>query len=116
MLPHSGTISPVQWLKLGYNALMTPKYNPMKLVQQNKGILGFNLSFLFSRYDILHEVMANAVPWIENRILKPPKVSLYRFEDVASAHRDIQSGKTVGKLVLVTKNANIDIKKRQQQV
>ena len=102
MLPHSGTISPMQWVKLGINALKTPSFNPLKLTESNKAVMGFNLSFLFSRTDILEIGMANLIPWIENDQLKVSKVTEYKMKDVGDAHRDIQSGNTVGKLVMIT--------------
>ena len=34
--------------------------------------------------------------------LTPMPVNTYALEDVASAHRDIESGQTVGKLILTT--------------
>merc|ERR1711971_352020 len=66
MLPHSGRISPWQWLKLGVNAFKTPSFSPLKMVTENKSVCGFNLSFLFRRIDILRIGMANVMPWIES--------------------------------------------------
>lgn len=102
MLPSSGTIGPLQWLKIGWNALRTPSFNPMKMVTDNKAVMGFNLSFLFARRDILEIGIANMLPWIESEQIKVSKVTEYKMENVANAHRDIQSGKTVGKLVMLT--------------
>ena len=102
MLPHSGGISPWQWLKLGINALRTPTFNPLKLVEQNKAVCGFNLSFLFSRTDILRIGMANLMPWIESGRIKVSKVTQFQMCDVGTAHNYIQSGNTVGKLVMIT--------------
>ena len=102
MLPSSGSISPLQWIKLGINAVKTPSFSPLKLVESNKAVLGFNLSFLFSRTDILEIGMADLVPWIENDRIKVSKVTQYKMKDVGNAHRDIQTGKTIGKLVMIT--------------
>ena len=38
--------------------------------------------------------------WLEEGKLAPPRVTAYPFERVAEAHRDLESGQTVGKLVL----------------
>ena len=102
MLPQSGSISPLQWIKVGLNLLKTPSFNPLKMVSQNKSVCGFNLSFLFARTDILETTMANLLPWIENERIQVSKVTQYKMENVADAHRDIQSGKTIGKLVMIT--------------
>lgn len=39
---------------------------------------------------------------LEDGVLAPPPVTRYPMERVADAHRDIESGLTVGKLVMVT--------------
>lgn len=38
--------------------------------------------------------------WLKDGKLKPPRVTVYPFARVAEAHRDLESGQTVGKLVL----------------
>merc|ERR1712129_636166 len=102
MLPQSGAISPLKWIKVVINLLKTPSFNPMKMVSQNKSVNGFNLSFLFSRKDILEIGLANLMTWIESGQVKVSKVTQYKMENVGDAHRDIQSGKTIGKLVMIT--------------
>jgi NADPH2:quinone reductase len=51
--------------------------------------------------DLLDEAMAQIVGWIEAAKLAPPRVTTYPLGDVAKAHADIESGLTVGKLVLI---------------
>ena len=38
--------------------------------------------------------------WIEEGKLRPPTVTTYPFEKVAEAHKAIESGTTIGKLIL----------------
>eukprot|EP01084_Bolivina_argentea_P198287 339585_1 len=111
MLPHSGWINPFQWIQMGYNLFKTPKFNPMELVNENKAVLGFNLSFLFSRTDILKIAMASLLEWIESGQVKVSKVTEYKMKDVGKAHKDIQSGNTIGKLVMITPH-HVDYDKR----
>lgn len=66
----------------------------------NKSIMAFNLSFLFNETRILEEAMRQLLAWVENGSLKVGKVTTYPLKDVARAHRDLESGQTVGKLVL----------------
>ena len=40
--------------------------------------------------------------WVEDDKIQPLAVRTYPFEQVAQAHRDLESGQTVGKLVLIT--------------
>jgi NADPH:quinone reductase-like Zn-dependent oxidoreductase len=44
--------------------------------------------------------MTNLLGWLEAGSIVPPPVETFAFEDAARAHRAIESGKTVGKLVL----------------
>ncbi len=55
----------------------------------------------FDRAELLEEGMAKILGWLaQGRISRPP-VTRYRLADVARAHADLESGQTVGKLVLV---------------
>jgi len=41
------------------------------------------------------------INWAAEGKLHPPKITTFPFEKVSDAHRSIESGSTVGKLVLV---------------
>jgi len=45
--------------------------------------------------------MADLLKCDSERLIPPMPVTTFLFEDVVSAHRVIESGKSVGKLVLV---------------
>jgi NADPH:quinone reductase-like Zn-dependent oxidoreductase len=45
--------------------------------------------------------MNDLYSWLKENQIKMPKITTYPFEEVRRAHRDIQSGQTVGKLVLI---------------
>ncbi len=88
------------WPRLLLGWLRTPRFDPLRMTNANRSVLAFNLSYLFAEIDLLKEVMADLVGWIEQGAISPPPVETYPFEDVAEAHRAIESGRTVGKLVL----------------
>lgn len=107
MLPKSsessaGAISLWQWLKIFWNYLWTPRFNPMKMTSENKSIMGFNLSFLFDQTEILQEAMSQLLSWVENGSLSVCKVQEYPLKNAGKAHSDLESGKTVGKLILTS--------------
>jgi NADPH:quinone reductase-like Zn-dependent oxidoreductase len=89
------------YYKLMMDYLRTPKFNPVDMHKKNKNLITFNLSFLFQRKDLLDIVMSDLYPWFSQGTIRMPDITPYPFEDVVQAHRDIQSGQTVGKLVLV---------------
>ncbi len=86
-------------LLLGY--LRTPRFSPFDLTTHNRSILGFNLSYLFDRQDILQHGIGEILDWVENGRLHLADVTTYPLEAVAEAHRALESGRTTGKLVLV---------------
>lgn len=90
------------WPGLAWNYLRTPRFNPFELTNRNRSVLGFNLSFLFERSDILSHAMTELLAWQENERIRAPEITAYPFEKVAAAQRDLESGQTVGKLVLET--------------
>ena len=72
------------------------------MTTENKSIMAFNLSFLFNRRDILDESITQLLYWLKKDLLKVAKVTRYPLQQAAQAHYDLESGQTVGKLVLTT--------------
>lgn len=100
MLPRKG--GRPNWIKLAWDFLRTPRFSPLALTNENRSVLAFNLSYLFEQTDLLAEAMKRLMGWLDENRIKPPPVAPYPFERVADAHRDLESGQTVGKLVLTT--------------
>ncbi|MGB1015018.1 MAG: zinc-binding dehydrogenase [Nannocystaceae bacterium] len=97
MLPKTGRRN---WLKLGWNYLRTPKFDPMRLTNENRSVMGFNLSYMFENRDLLARGLGELLDWFADGSLTAPPVTEYALEDVARAHQDLESAQTVGKLVL----------------
>lgn len=91
----------VSWPRLFWQWIRLPRFNPLDMTGTNRSVMGFNLSYLFDRVDILAQAMACILPWAEEGVLRPPPVSTFAMHEVAAAHRALESGRTVGKLVLV---------------
>ncbi|MCK6458502.1 MAG: zinc-binding dehydrogenase [Planctomycetes bacterium] len=90
----------VRWLPLLRSYLKTPRFHPIRMVNENRSLLCFNLSYLFAKQEILREAMGTLLGWLAEGKLQPPPVTAYPVAEVARAHRDLESGRTVGKLVL----------------
>jgi NADPH:quinone reductase-like Zn-dependent oxidoreductase len=99
MLPRKGGV-PAR-LRLAWDYWRTPRFSPFSLTTRNRSVMGFNLSFLFDRTDRLAGGLRQLLGWLADGRLRPPSVTTYPFEAVADAHRDLESGQTVGKLVLM---------------
>lgn len=89
----------INWFKLIKAWIEAPRYNILNF--NTRSLITFNLSFLFERVDLLEEAMDDLVDWVGTGKIEPVAVTTYPFSEVAQAHRDLQSGKTMGKLVLV---------------
>jgi NADPH:quinone reductase-like Zn-dependent oxidoreductase len=99
MMPKEG--GKPNWPKLVWGWLRTPRFNPLDLTADSKSVLAFNLSYLFDRTDFLQAFIADFEGWLADGAIEPPPLTEYPLDDVARAHADIESGTTVGKLVLI---------------
>ncbi len=99
MLPRAGERMNV--LKLAWDWLRTPRFNPLDLTTRNRSVMGFNLSYMFEQTHILERSMARLLELADMGVLQPPPVARYPLSKVGQAHRDLESGQTVGKLVLI---------------
>jgi NADPH:quinone reductase-like Zn-dependent oxidoreductase len=89
------------WLKLAWDFLRTPRFHPLEMVNVNKGVIGFNLSYLFEEQDLLQESMTRMLGELETGVLRPLPVTEFPLSAAGDAHRALQSGSSVGKLVLI---------------
>jgi NADPH:quinone reductase-like Zn-dependent oxidoreductase len=88
------------YLKLIFQYFRVPRWSPLTMTQENKSLIAFNLSFLFHRLDLLQESIQDLLRWVEEGKIKAPAIQAFAFEKVADAHRALESGTTVGKLIL----------------
>jgi len=79
-----------------------PKFDPMDMGQHNKAVLAFNLSFFANEREMLSDLFDTIVEWLEQEKLQCPRVVEMNMKQIADAHELIQSGTTVGKLILKT--------------
>lgn len=89
------------WPKLAVDWARTPRFDPLTMTNENKSVMAFNLSYLFERQELLAESMTALTAWVDAGKLPPPPVTTFPLADVAEAHRLLEQGKTIGKLVLV---------------
>lgn len=91
------------WIKMAWDYIRTPRFDPLKMTQENRSVLAFNLSYLFDRLDLFQASMHTILRWVEEEKIVIPPVKVYPLEKAAEAHRDLETGQTVGKLILTTK-------------
>lgn len=87
------------YLKLLVKYLFRPKVDPMKLPTSNKSVMGFNLIWLYEKAGLMHELMEKIS---QMEIGKPHVGQVFEFPDLPDAVRSLQSGKTIGKVIVKT--------------
>lgn len=81
--------------------LNMPTFKPIPLMNENKGVIGFNLGHLWSETQKIDRVMQEMLPLFTSRQLVPLIDTCYAFDQAAQAHRYIQERKNVGKVILI---------------
>ena len=98
----SDMLSPIQWIRMAARAKNMPQFNPMDMGSKNKAVLAFNISFFADEAEMMMVLFDQVCKWLEEGKLECPRVVEMHMRDIAEAHDLIQSGTTVGKLVLNT--------------
>ena len=84
--------------KVIYKYLTRPKVDPLSLSDTNRSVMGFNLIYLWDKPDHMKRI----VDIIMNYNLKKPYVgATFRFDELSAALKHFQSGKTIGKVVIL---------------
>jgi synaptic vesicle membrane protein VAT-1 len=81
--------------------LSIKKWNPMKLMDDNKTISGTNLGHLFARPDLIAPQLVALMQMYERGELKPHVDRTFPFAEAADAHQYIHDRKAMGKVLLV---------------
>ena len=101
-LPTSAMLSPFEWFRMAKKMLNMPKFDPMDLTVDNKSVMGFNLSFFSQEEDVVEELFDKICTWLTSSQLHCPNVVEMNIAEIGEAHTLIQSGKSIGKIVLST--------------
>jgi NADPH:quinone reductase-like Zn-dependent oxidoreductase len=80
----------------------TPRFNPMSLINRNRGIFGLHIGHLWDERRQLAPLMEMLISELRAGRLKPIVARTFPLERAADAHRFIQSRQNIGKVVLTT--------------
>ena len=95
-------LSPMEWLRMGAKMASMTKFDAMDLTTSNKSVMGFNLSFFTGEIDLMGELYDHIGKWIVDGKLSCPRIVEMDLESVDEAHDLIQSGRSVGKIIINT--------------
>jgi NADPH:quinone reductase-like Zn-dependent oxidoreductase len=79
---------------------LLPRFNPLRLANDNKSVMGFNLSYLFEETQLMRRSLERILALLQEGSIKIPPVTTFPLAKAAQAHQALQSGSTIGKLVL----------------
>jgi synaptic vesicle membrane protein VAT-1 len=78
-----------------------PRFNPMKLMNDNKAVAGVNMGHLFGERELLRGELAELMKLHDAGQIEPLIGARFPFSRVADAHAELEYGKNVGKVLLV---------------
>jgi len=84
-------------LKLAYNFLTRPKVDPLRMIEQNRAVIAFNLIWLYENGEYLKKLLREIT---KLDLPKPLIGQRYIFKELPEAVRHFKSGKTMGKVVI----------------
>lgn len=89
------------WLDILKLLVHVPFYNPIQLMNGNKGVLGINLGNLWGEVERLQEVTRQLIDWYDAALFRPHIDRVFKFSEVADAHHYLQDRKNIGKVLLM---------------
>lgn len=95
-------LSPLEWIRMAFRQSCMPSFDPMQMTVSNKSVLAFNLSFFAEEKQLVSSLLDQIVQWLMARQLRCPTITEMSMDDIASAHDYLQSGKSIGKIVIRT--------------
>jgi NADPH:quinone reductase-like Zn-dependent oxidoreductase len=78
-----------------------PRFNSLKLMNENRSVMGLNLLKWWDARGSLEDVTGPLVELVQRGVVRPVVAATFPFSQAPSAHRYIQERKNVGKVVLV---------------
>jgi NADPH:quinone reductase-like Zn-dependent oxidoreductase len=81
-------------------ALQSPRWTPLGLMDKNKAVMGLNLGHLFTETDRIAHGLDQIGKLLAEGAIKPTVDRVFPFSQAAAAHERIESRSNVGKVVL----------------
>lgn len=97
----SGKKRSIWALLSGFFSMPWFRFNPLNLMNENKGVFGVNLGQMWDESDRIEGWLTHLMDMAKEGHLKPRIDKAFSFEEAADAHHYIQDRKNIGKVILV---------------
>jgi NADPH:quinone reductase-like Zn-dependent oxidoreductase len=77
-----------------------PSFKPIPLMNENRGVMGFNLGHLWDRREMLRSALADILKNVEAGIFRPLVDKSFPLEKAGEAHAFLHARRNFGKVVL----------------
>jgi NADPH:quinone reductase-like Zn-dependent oxidoreductase len=77
------------------------RFNPLRLMNDNRGVFGVNLGHLWDQHEMIREWMSQLLAWQAEGKITPVIDRSFSFAEAPAAHRHIESRGNIGKVLLV---------------
>lgn len=81
--------------------VMMPFYTPLRLMSDNKAVIGVNLGRMWEHAAMMQPWMNQIVAWYDEALFRPRVDRTFSFEEAAAAHHYIQDRQNIGKVLLL---------------
>jgi len=88
-------------LKIASQFVRQPRFDMMKLMDTNRGVAGCNMGHLWDEVELMRSETLALFELLRTGAIVPHVDKVFRFDQAADAHRWLEQGKNVGKVVLV---------------
>ena len=78
-----------------------PRFNPIKLINRNRGVFGLNLGHMWGEGEKVAGWTREIMRGVEEGWIRPHVDRAFPFDQIANAHRYMEERKNTGKVVLV---------------
>ncbi len=76
------------------------QFNPLSLMNANKGVFGVNLGHMWGEIDLMRGWLDPLMGLWEKGVIKPRIARVFAFNEAAAAHHFIQDRQNIGKVLL----------------
>ncbi len=76
-------------------------YTPMRLMNDNKAVVGVNLGHMWAQTKMLRRWMQQIVNWYDEALFRPHIDTTFSLEDAVKAHHYVQDRRNMGKVLLL---------------